>query len=999
MKSHRLAARLIVFTGWLLFAFAGGGAFAAPISVTYYFDGLDMETGSVYHDPTTLLVLFGPEDNIQRLVKPDQSHFSDFRERPEIDYRFALHQFLENATIVTPLFSKSFALIDRPLSALTVSDLASLSFQNVSVGDSIILTPQTMLVSKTSAGELLGMRVTTRYAYDAAVEIINLTRAVPEAGTAILMVLGFAGLGLFGIVRRRQRRSSVKRLFFLLLFGMVGAANMAESAEFTVKKSGTGSGSVWLGERECGLNCAEIAMDDTQHAAVFLKAVPDSQTRFVRWETLQGTTEERTFHAQSGDAIIAVFRAVISTTGGIAAQINGTAAAEFPAEAVTQPVEVEIAPADASAVPPIPAGSRFVSAVYAFRASVLLGGAAAALNQEVAVTLPYRPELLNGISDALLRLHRYDADSKQWIELPSTVNAAAHTVTGRAASLGMFAALPGNLLTPERIGQSDFSRYHVAELLAQHAFERFEIADMIVYDYQRRVGGVLIEMDGLNYQFDKTTGVLRDQRIRWRDDAPEHFPQAISRAEAERLAKEAVGGGEATFSDLYLLAPDSINFSLDPLPQQPCWIVEVRANDAVDVLVLDSVSGALLGRGAPRPGRGVSYESPGGCKNTPTPSEAWLGWRKMAWNASQWFNRMGYGTGLLQFPTKQEIETLVRQPEKAVFYEIGHSSSPNSTSIRPVACQGYNQEEYLFSTDIFKWMQNRSPMTLAFLASCDGLCETGDNTFSHYFRKGERVNTAVAGYCGMGSSQCSQCWFPGNAYWWQETFFSLLAQGKTMQTAFDKATAYYPVCAPCMRFDGDPSLKLAAPVAPTPTPVPTSQPTPRPTPRPTPIPTPVPTPRPTPIPTPVPTPIPTPPAGMISEGPFRVEQNFFWSNGQNAYCRFSGWDAFSCQLQITNPANVRAYASAPVAMSFHGSCYVRPECLNPVIPEGAFRVGGEFFWANGKDAYCQYANQAECLCATGQTDAAIIREYAARPKAMSFHGACWLPDPVLHCRP
>ena len=86
MKLPRLMMRLIFFGFYWLLGVTGE-AYASPISVTYYFDGIDIETETVYHDPTSLLVLFGPEDEIQRLLKPASSLFPNFGEHRDLDYR------------------------------------------------------------------------------------------------------------------------------------------------------------------------------------------------------------------------------------------------------------------------------------------------------------------------------------------------------------------------------------------------------------------------------------------------------------------------------------------------------------------------------------------------------------------------------------------------------------------------------------------------------------------------------------------------------------------------------------------------------------------------------------------------------------------------------------------------------------------------------------------------------------------------------------------------
>ncbi|GAK50683.1 hypothetical protein U14_01916 [Candidatus Moduliflexus flocculans] len=223
-------------------------------------------------------------------------------------------------------------------------------------------------------------------------------------------------------------------------------------------------------------------------------------------------------------------------------------------------------------------------------------------------------------------------------------------------------------------------------------------------------------------------------------------------------------------------------------------------------------------------------------------------WGQYVSNAFGWLDHMGYPLsgkyhfpqagypllGDIDFPSKEAIKSNIMSPSTKVFYEIAHGGSTFFQN----RCIPFGNITYTFDSisdkDVQNWLESREPMTFAFIASCGGMCNTNSGSLSNAFRKGQHQNTATVGYCGMDTGNCGdKCWDDGYAFLWQDVFFRNLAQGETMITAYEKAHSIFLPCNSCIRFEGDPSLKLLPPVAPNPTPVPTQQPTP------TPVPTPV----------------------------------------------------------------------------------------------------------------------------------------------------------------
>jgi hypothetical protein len=52
------------------------------------------------------------------------------------------------------------------------------------------------------------------------------------------------------------------------------------------------------------------------------------------------------------------------------------------------------------------------------------------------------------------------------------------------------------------------------------------------------------------------------------------------------------------FTYLYVISPDTINFALAPLPENPCWIVGMEQEGSEAILIIDAVTGDFLGYGA-----------------------------------------------------------------------------------------------------------------------------------------------------------------------------------------------------------------------------------------------------------------------------------------------------------------------------------------------------------------------------------------------------------------
>ncbi|MCK5596976.1 MAG: VCBS repeat-containing protein, partial [Candidatus Eisenbacteria sp.] len=114
---------------------------------------------------------------------------------------------------------------------------------------------------------------------------------------------------------------------------------------------------------------------------------------------------------------------------------------------------------------------------------------------------------------------------------------------------------------------------------------------------------------------------------------------------------------------------------------------------------------------------------------------------------------------------------------------------------------------------IESWIANYGKMPFAFVGSCGGMCDTGNNSLSFEFRKGSSFETTTVGYCNMAAEFCGDCW--NLSIHWQTALFGYMNEGYTVKAAHDQANADYPQCGvpECMRFAGDPTFVVVPPVA------------------------------------------------------------------------------------------------------------------------------------------------------------------------------------------
>ncbi len=360
--------------------------------------------------------------------------------------------------------------------------------------------------------------------------------------------------------------------------------------------------------------------------------------------------------------------------------------------------------------------------------------------------------------------------------------------------LGVVLGLNLLALSPTASSAQAPAGYLSEEQQGGRRFTEIEIGDRTVYFHQRMIGEAQVERDFIVYQFEKDSGELIKQRTFWREDLPDRLPPLGIDAQD---AMETVGP-HAVSARLIYISPESDVFPLSPAPRDPCWVVRDVNGDHLRLVILNAVSGEYLGDGIVPPHNAYAMTGP----QASNPCEgAWEDWSE---NAASWFNYMGYSSQHAIWPTREALQDQVQSDGTALFYELAHGGSSGFVS----GCQDGDWYEFTTAQDIEFWIEEYEKMPFAFLGSCGGMCDTGPGTLSDTFRKASSDDASTVGYCGMAEEQCNDCW-PVSLLW-QDAFFSYLADGYTVESAFNLADADYPQCAAgaCMRLAGDDDLRL-----------------------------------------------------------------------------------------------------------------------------------------------------------------------------------------------
>jgi hypothetical protein len=258
-------------------------------------------------------------------------------------------------------------------------------------------------------------------------------------------------------------------------------------------------------------------------------------------------------------------------------------------------------------------------------------------------------------------------------------------------------------------------------------YYKLQIADTVSYYHQRMIGDAIVERDFTRCQFDVPSSELIEEAARRRPDLPAPADPLITQDQAEAMVP-----GEVRYSVLYFVDPDSVVFPIAPTPKNVCWVVRSAIGDRPVLTIIDAMTGQKLGRGIPPPAEGFSLTGP---EDEPNCADPWIG---HCMNAYVWLSAMGYETSAAVFPSTSLVEQFVASYDLAVFYELAHGHWQEFANGCP---------DHTTAGNVEAWLANYANVPFAFIGSCFGLCQTGDDTFAHEFRKGldtGRLSSAIA---------------------------------------------------------------------------------------------------------------------------------------------------------------------------------------------------------------------------------------------------------------
>lgn len=354
--------------------------------------------------------------------------------------------------------------------------------------------------------------------------------------------------------------------------------------------------------------------------------------------------------------------------------------------------------------------------------------------------------------------------------------------------MGLISSVQGEMVIAS---QDDLlGRYEKSD----RAFRRLQIGKLVSYFHQRKIDEATVEKDFIRYIFDVNTGELVEEKRQWREGLPDHVAPVISQEQAESMVD-----GVIRFSRLYIISSETDVFRIEPIPENPCWVVSSNVGKRIVVTIIDAMTGEKLGYGLPPPYEGFSLRGPheGDCNF----------WYNHAENARVWFEAMGYSTEMVACPSDGKVQSHIQSDDTAMFYELAHGTSVSFHNNNPDSVS-------ITAAEVETWIASYASMPFTFIGSCGGMCDTSDNTLSYEFRKGYNVDAVSVGYCEMWIPGCeADCW-PW-AVEWQTEMFSYMYQGYTVGYAFDRANLAVPACADtnnCMRIIGDTQMTFIPPV-------------------------------------------------------------------------------------------------------------------------------------------------------------------------------------------
>lgn len=201
----------------------GGMVYAYTAEVTYFFEGIDINTGEVYRDPTVLIIISGSDPTgIEEILRPPE-WYPEFGEAP-VDL-FAVFDPAAGASLVfLPAETQEPDQIAGLIIGDTTINLPPDDYFEVAIGDFEIVTFLTF------AGDFITTRLTSLMPNLFALEISD-DPVIPEPATLALFSIGL--LGLLGLRRKHKKGGKHGLLLALALSTLLGFVQPTVAQSFS----------------------------------------------------------------------------------------------------------------------------------------------------------------------------------------------------------------------------------------------------------------------------------------------------------------------------------------------------------------------------------------------------------------------------------------------------------------------------------------------------------------------------------------------------------------------------------------------------------------------------------------------------------------------------------------------------------------------------------------------------------------------------------------------
>ncbi|MCP4396915.1 MAG: PEP-CTERM sorting domain-containing protein [bacterium] len=212
-------------------------------TVPLFSGGLELDTGTVQHDPTVLIVVFGPEEEIEQVLKPALTNLADFSPSVDLSFDFqavAIHPIaMASENIVAMAVLKDTSFDTRFDEAM----LANLEFSYESMAVPLDENDLVVLLTAEDTYFKVG-NLSLSPGFSVSVDVEEL-RTIPEPSTFILIGIGLAGVGIFAKLRRRKSNGLNVRTLTLGLLILLGTQSTVYGQVYSQQRLIFSGGSGW----------------------------------------------------------------------------------------------------------------------------------------------------------------------------------------------------------------------------------------------------------------------------------------------------------------------------------------------------------------------------------------------------------------------------------------------------------------------------------------------------------------------------------------------------------------------------------------------------------------------------------------------------------------------------------------------------------------------------------------------------------------------------------